>query len=164
MSKRIFKEKQTYQNRDVLVIIGLIATMLLWNSVHHLMISETRNLLLALSSLAVAIGLGVWMWRLTRTRLATKITTKKITSRLDAIRAQKVQIPIADIASCEVVETPLAAQWTGGNISFEHEQMLSVNGRNGLAIETHDGQRFFVGSSDVEALKKAVQRALGEAR
>jgi hypothetical protein len=163
MSKRLFKEEQTYQSTDVLFTIGLIAAMLVWNAIHHLSIGATRNLWVALASIAIALGLGAWMWYLTRTRLATKITTKKITTRMNALRPQKVQIPIADIASCEVVETSLAAQWTGGNISFEHEQVLSVNGRNGLAIETHDGRRFFLGSSNVEALKQAVQRALREA-
>lgn len=164
MSKRLFKEEQTYQSKDVLFAIGLIAVVLLANGVYQLIENGARNLSVVLTSMAVVAGLGAWMWYLAHTRLATKITTKKITARMDAFRARKVQIPIADIASCEAVETPLAAQWTGGNISFENERVLSVNGRNGLAIETHDGQRFFVGSSDVEALKQAVQRALGEAR
>lgn len=162
MSKKLFTEEQTYQSKDVLVLIGLIGTMLVWNSIHHLMRGQERDIWVALTSVFVALGLGVWMWYLTRTRLATKITTKKITTRMDALLPQKVQIPIADIARCEVVETPLAAQWTGGNISFEHERILTVNGRNGLAIETHDGRRFFLGSSNVKAIKKAVQRALGE--
>jgi hypothetical protein len=107
-------------------------------------------------------GLAVWTWSLFQRELEISISNKKITCKENAWFSRKQKIKLDEIASCAVVETPLAAQLHGSNITVGGEKMFSYTGRNGLSIETRDGRRYFVGSRRVDEMKKAIKKALAE--
>jgi hypothetical protein len=63
-----------------------------------------------------------------------------------------------EVEQCKIVTTSEAAQWSGGNITFNHEKRYSFNGRNGLSITTKNGDHFFVGCKNLKNLKHALDK------
>ncbi|MEZ4988252.1 MAG: hypothetical protein R2795_25030 [Saprospiraceae bacterium] len=163
MAKKLFKEELKNQEKDLLVMVGAVALILLVHGISQLITAQTGHhpILAGILSIVVAAGLGVWLWYFSRKKSKTKLTEKRIISKVNALQSKSLQIPLNDIDSCILVETPLAAHWHGSNISFDQEEVVSVNGRNGLSIQTKDGKRYFIGSARPVELAEAVRKAIG---
>ncbi|PSR12873.1 MAG: hypothetical protein DA408_10770 [Bacteroidetes bacterium] len=160
MSKQIFVEEQAFKGADLLVLAGIIAASLAYLLVKDMVASNFAHPGPDLLALILIIGLVWWMRSLLQQRLKTTVTRKKLICQLTTGATHKEKIPLAKIASCAVVKTPLGAQWSGSNLHYGNEKMFSFTGRNGLAIQTRDGHQYFVGSRRVNELAAAIKQAL----
>lgn len=66
----------------------------------------------------------------------------------------------SDVAACEIVRSPLLAQWSGSNIHLDHEKVFSVCGRNGIHLTTQEGEGLFIGSRRPDDLEDFIQKVL----
>lgn len=155
MPKVYFKEEQRFDNYLALITLGLFGLGAIVGGMIHLLKAESNYLFAALSfTTAIAIGLGIW-W-LTRLKMKVVVSEKGIKFKLSPIHPKKQLIPWKKIDSCVIVKTSEAAQWCGGNITFNHEKRVSLTGRNGLAIKTKEGENVFIGVKEVSELHEAL--------
>ncbi len=161
MSKKLFKEKQQFQGLEIIALVALLMVGVVYKLVSELLQpSPTFWLTIGLSTAILAV-LGFSLKYVLDLRL--KITVKKdhISFSMPPLQSEKEKIKWADVTACEIIKTPLLAQWHGGNIRFNHEKMYSFNGRNGVHIATKSGKVYFIGSKKPDALKEAIQKAIG---
>jgi hypothetical protein len=161
MKKKLFKEKQHYQGKDLIVAIIVIMLLLTYQLIDSVFITHQQSWLNNILCLGVIIGLGWWIKSLFQREQKNIVTEKKIICKVDSWYQDKKKISLADIESCAIVKTPVAAQWHGVNIELPEEQMWSINGRNGLAISTKNGEQIFIGSSRAQEMAQAIKQALG---
>ncbi|MGH1435861.1 MAG: hypothetical protein ACRBG0_15555 [Lewinella sp.] len=160
MKKKLFKEKQQYQGKDLIAAIILIMLILAYQLINNVFITPQQGWLNSALCLGVIIGLGWWINALFQREQKNVVTDKKIICKIDSWYQDKKKIALEDIKSCAVVQTPVIAQWHGMNIELPSEEMWSINGRNGLAIETKDGEQIFIGSSRAKEMAQAIKQAL----
>lgn len=157
MKNVLFKEQQRYTDKTILAILGVIVIGMLIGAISHLIQAEV-NYLMALSFFSISALFGVLIWWLTRLKLKVVITNKFIRFKLSPIHVKKHTISWKEIDKCEIVKTSEAAQWSGGNITFNHEKRISLTGRNGLALRTQKGEHYFIGCKNIEGLKEALEK------
>ena len=160
MSKKLFKEKQSFHGTDVIVLASVICLLLIAVFYQQVFIEQDYSIWSSSTLLLVIIGFAAWIWSLFQRQMEVSISEKKISCKQNSWFSRKQQIKLKDIDSCTIVETPLPAQLHGSNLSLSGEKMFSFTGRNGLAIETRDGQRYFVGSNQVREMGQAIKQAL----
>lgn len=120
--------------------------------------AETTWLKVAMLA-AVICALGAYVGHLFIVKLETKVTSKNLKVRLSSFIGLRKRIPLQDIENCEVIHYPTYAQRYGEGGWLNGETSISLTGRNGLAIRTRDGQSFFIGSRDPEALLQHLSMA-----
>lgn len=160
MKKKLFKEKQHYQGKDLIVAIIVIMLLLNYQLIDSVFLTHQQSWLNNILCLGVIIGLGWWIKSLFQREQKNIVTDKKIICKVDSWYQDKKKIPLEDIESCAVVKTPVVAQWHGSNIEMPKEEMWSINGRNGLAIATKKGEQIFIGSSRAQEMAQAIKQAL----
>ncbi len=157
MTKVIFKEVQRFDNYLALFSLGLLGLGAIIAGIIHLSAPQPNYFIIALLFItAAAVGVGIW-W-LTRLKMKVVISEKGIKFKLSPVHPKKQSIPWEKIDSCVIVKTPEAAQWCGGNITFNHEKRVSLTGRNGLAIKTKEGENLFIGVKQVAGLRKSLNK------
>jgi hypothetical protein len=157
MAKSFFKEKQRFEDKVILAIIGLVGLFGLFGGIKSLLATDTNytNTIFLFFIAAIAVAA---IWWLTRLRMKVSISEKGIKFKLSPIHAKKRFIAWKDIAVCRIIKTSEAARWSGKDINYKHEKKVSLTGRNGLAITTKDGQRYFIGSNNVNELQQALDQ------
>ena len=155
MSKVNFKERQRYDNKWVPVLLGVTGLVAFGKGIYFLTASDVR-LENAVFLFLVALGAAGLIWWLHRLEMKVTITEKKVKFKLSPLHPKKQSIAWKEIGRCEIVKTSEAAQWSGGNITF-NEKRYSLNGRNGLAIRTKSGESYFIGCKNVEKLQQTLQ-------
>ena len=156
MSKQIFKEKQHYHDTVVFAILGLGMAAMLYGVADSLLSGPAPNYTHAAFFGAVGLMLGLRLWWLSRLRLKVSVTAKNIKFRLSPLQQRSHKIPWEEVESCQVYKTPPSARWHGTNVHFGSEAWYSLNGRNGLAVETKDGHHYFIGCHDVDRLADSI--------
>lgn len=161
MSKKLFKEKQQFNGWEIIALVTLLMVGVAYKLISELVQpSESFWLTLGLS-IGILSLLGGILKYLLNLRLNIKVNKKHISFSMPPYQSGKEKIKWKDVAVCEVVKTPLLAQWHGGNINFNHEKRYSFNGRNGVHIATKNGEKYFIGSKKPDALLEAIQKAIG---
>jgi uncharacterized membrane protein YciS (DUF1049 family) len=155
MSKVKFKETQKYENKYVLIALGTVGLAAVPLGM-YLLLSSEKDVMGAIILFALAFSVGFLIWWLTHLKLKVTVTEKKVKFKLSPLHFKKQAIPWEDIDRCEIIKTPEAAKWSGGNISSLAEKRYSLTGRNGLAIKTKEGEFFFIGCKNIEALRRAL--------
>ena len=155
MSKIKFKETQQYENKPVLIALGAIGLTAIPSGAYFLLSSE-QDITGGIVLFTLALSVSVLIWWLTRLKLKVTVTEKKVKFKLSPLHLKKQAIPWEDIDRCEIIKTPEAAKWSGGNISSLAEKRYSLTGRNGLAIKTKEGEHYFIGCKNIEALRRAL--------
>ncbi len=151
MSNVFFKEEQRFDNYFALFCLGVLGTGAIVAAIIQLQATHPNYFIAGLLFItSLTIGTGIW-W-LTRLRMKVSISDKGIKFKLSPLYPKKQLIPWKKIDSCMIIKTPEAAQWCGGNITFNHEKRVSLTGRNGLAIKTKDGENLFIGIKQVTGL------------
>lgn len=160
MKDKLFKERQHYQGKDLIIAIALIIAVLAYQFIKDVFILHQQSILINILCLGIIGGLIWWIKSLFQRQQKNVVTSKKVICKVNSWYKNKKQIPLKDIQECTIVSTPAIAQWHGVNIELPQEEMWSINGRNGLAIETKDGQRVFIGSSKAHEMAAAIKQAL----
>ncbi len=157
MANKLYKEKQRFNDKVAVVLLGTCIVGLLYATVDSLM-ADPANYSRAGLFFAVALALGGWLYWLVKLQLRVKISDKSIRFRMmTPFQSISRKIKWKEVQDCTIVTTPTLAQWHGGNISYGSESSFSLSGRNGLSVTTKDGQKYFIGSRDVDGLQKAMQ-------
>lgn len=156
MAKKIYKEKQTFDDRTILVILAVLGIICLASGILCLFDAST-SIYHSIALIVVAAIIASYTVYLKRLSLKLSITKNGIKFAMPPKYPSKQFLPWSEIESCRIVETSKAAQWSGGNISYKNEKNISVTGRNGLEVNTIDGESYFIGCKDVAALRKALE-------
>jgi hypothetical protein len=160
MKNQIFQEKQRFNDKLLYGLLGVGVAASLAGFAQSLSGAEV-SLSHAAAYLGLILLLGGYGWWLSRLRLKVEVTDRYIKFKMSPFHAKARKIAWEDVVACEVVKTPRAALWHGGNIRFSGEANYSLTGRNGLSIITRDGQHFFIGCRDVDELSASLE-ALGQ--
>ena len=158
MAKKIFKEKQSFKNKfltTLLIVLGLLVIIRVINEFLNPSDQFASVMIAAFIALSV---IGGWLWYLYNLRLKVTVSEEDISFKMKPWQSEKRRISWNDVSCCEIIQTPELAQWQGGNITFNHERRYTVSGRNGLHLVTKDGTEYFVGSSRLHELEKAVKK------
>ena len=157
MNKVSFKERQFFGDKMVYLLLaggilgaisGLVKSIVYGNS----------SVITLMSYMSIALLFGCIVWWLLRLRFKVSINHKRIKYKMSPIHKKAQRISWGEVESCQIIKTPLAAQWHGGNVRFSGESWFSLTGRNGLSIVTKDGRRLFIGCEDVDKLSDTFDR------
>lgn len=157
MAKAKFKEKQQFNNKPVLVILTVIGLVVIWRGAQFLLQPQPDYTAALFLSLVLA-AVGGTIWWLIKVELKVTVNEKGIKFKMSPNHATKRFIAWDEIESCDLVKTSELAQWSGGNITFNHERRVSLSGRNGLAIKTKAGKYYFIGSKDIDRLEETLAK------
>jgi len=155
MKNKKFSEKQRFNDKLVFILLWAGIGGALFGLVKSFINGEA-TLLSTITYLSIVSGLGFLFWWLRRLQLKISVNNKRIKYKMSPIHNKSQRIAWDEVASCEILRTPLAAQWHGSNIRYGGESWFSLTGRNGLSVETKDGRRFFIGCENVDELAAAL--------
>ncbi len=158
MAKKIYREKQTFNNRFLTIALAVLGLLVMGRMVSEVVNPGDRLITVMIAGVLVITILGGWLWYLYNLRLKVTVSEETITFKMKPWQGKKQRIAWDDVQCCEIIQTPELAQWQGGNITFNHERRYSVSGRNGLHLITKDGKEYFVGSSKLNELKDALKK------
>ena len=161
MSKKLFKEKQQFKGLELIALITFLMVGVAYKLVSELLQPSAAFWLTLGLSIGILAILGITLKYILNLRLKTIVKKDHISFSMPPLQKGKEKIKWKDVTTCEVVKTPLLAQWHGGNISFNNEKSYTFNGRNGVHIATKNGAAYFIGSKKPDALKEAIQKAIG---
>jgi len=161
MAKKLFKENQQFKGWEIIALVTSLMFGVAYKLVTELIQpSESFWLTIGLS-IGILTAMGIVLNYLLKLRLKIKVNNKHISVSMPPLQREKEKIKWEDVTACEVIKTPLLAQWHGGNINFNHEKRYSFNGRNGVHIATKNGRNYIIGSKKPDALKNAILKAIG---
>ncbi len=161
MKNKAFKERQHFNDHIVFILLGAGFIGAIYGFIKTI-VSQHYSLFDLSVYVGIAALMAISFWGLKRLQLKVSVNEKRIKYKLFPIHKEAQKIRWDEVASCEVVKTPLAAQWHGGNISFGRESLISLTGRNGLSIETKNGKRIFIGCKEVDDLRISLDHLRGE--
>jgi hypothetical protein len=162
MKKKYFKDKQQFNNIEIIGILVFSMALLIFSMINGLQNHHWAFTYMEWSTLALLLILGGYLWYLTHLSLHVSLTEEGIVYKMKPLHLKKRKIPWQMVANCEVISTPRLAQWHGGNITFNHEQRFTLSGRTGLHITTVDGREYFLGTKRVNELKDAVEKVMAK--
>ena len=160
MAKQLFKEKQHFHCLEVYILISFFIVGFFLMLVRIFQQQENlseASVLLASLLLLLHCSLIVFLMKL---ELSTSINEKSIKFKLYPFHKKRKKILIKDIEICSVINTSLAAQWHGSNISYQRTSSYTLNGRNGVYIKTKTDKAYFIGSNNTEQLKEVLEKLL----
>ncbi len=158
MADSRFSEDLRYRQYDqllavggVLLILSVLAAQVYWYG---------PGLSLRLFGLLVLVALsGVYFVYLLKLRQNNKVTRKNLKVKLRSLFQVREKIPLDRIDEVRVVNYPTFAQRYGRSGWLNGEKFLSLVGRNGVEIRTLDGDVYFVGTKQPEALAEQLRAA-----
>ncbi|NBC24879.1 MAG: hypothetical protein GVX78_04610 [Bacteroidetes bacterium] len=162
MATKYFKEKQKLKKpllQGLLGILALYTTYLLVVELYSYGVMHIASVILL--SFAVIFTVSAF-WIAYKLKLKTTITNKGIKYKLSPLHRSKHKISWDDVDRFKIIETPNMSSMQEFSMRYWFEKKITISGRNGLAITTNDGDHYFIGSQDVEALKSATNKAVGQ--
>lgn len=162
MARKFFTEKQRIKDPLLLgAFVALLAYSLFLFGREIFMNSFENPVVLTLLGVAVLV-FGFGMWIVFHVRLKVDVTKKGITYKMSPLHTKKKKIKWDEVETCKVIETPKVAHMHSGNMKFWYEKKFTLSGRNGLAVITKEGDRYFIGTRETTELKKSIRKALGK--
>ena len=99
MKKKLFKEKQQYQGKNLIAAIVLIMLILAYQLINNVFVTHQQGWLKSTLCLAVIIGLGWWIKALFQREQKNVVTDKKIICKIDSWYQDKKKVALGDIKS-----------------------------------------------------------------
>jgi hypothetical protein len=156
MAATVYKDRQTYDNPIVFIGLGLAILGLLYLFVRSLVLDPVHWVYPGVC-LGVAGLLGGLWYFLRRLSLRVKVSEKYIKYRVQsALHRRKRRIPWKEVERWSLIKTPVGGVLYPAATGHGGETFVSLTGRNGLAILTRAGRRYFIGCEDVDALREAL--------
>jgi len=152
MSNVLFKEKQRYKDKITIAILVIIALGTLLGALNFIT-GPDYSIVKCMTLILIAFSTILIIWWLRKLKLQVAISEKHIKYKMTPFHVKKQKIPWKDVEKCELVKTCAAAQWSGGNITFNHEKRITLTGRNGLALQTKQGKNYFIGFQNMDGLQ-----------
>jgi hypothetical protein len=155
MAKKIYQEKQQFHDWLVIGLLSLAAIGLLYGAASYFWRPDI-TIIYSIVCLLLATGIGYTIWWLTNLRYKLTVTDKSIKFKLKGPVETSKKIAWDDIVSCTIVKTPNLVKWDRPKSTLTDEKFYSLDGRNGLMVETKDGSHYFIGCQNVEELQAAI--------
>lgn len=150
MSKSIVKDKQRFHRAACLLLTGIPFSLILALGINEYLFQRTESGIPVwmIVSLLTALPLGGWyLWQLS---FKVSVSENGISYRYRPLHRSKQHIPWQEIASYEFVQSEKDERWAGSDVHFAlQEDMFSLCGRNGMAIQTESGRQVFLGSREL---------------
>ncbi|TXF84707.1 hypothetical protein FUA23_21080 [Neolewinella aurantiaca] len=156
MATKLHKEKQRFNDKVVIALLGVAILALLYGTAYSLIVEPSEPLKAGMFLLS-ALAVSGWLYYLVQLRLEVKISDKSIKYQMAPLHTSSRKIKWKEVEECAIVKTPKVAQWHGANLCYGAESRFSLVGRNGLSLTTKDGRKYFIGCSDVDQLQEAMQ-------
>ncbi len=162
MKSKIFEEKQVFKGTDLLIVSSLCLLLLTLGFWQNVSTNDWGQLPIQaiVAFLLVLAATGLWLRSLMRRTQSNVITGKFLICKISSWQKHKRKVNLKNIKRVSIIETSLSAQWGGGNLNYSDEEFWAINGRNGLAISTKDGQQIFIGSQKPHLMAKALKKAI----
>lgn len=156
MAAKLHQEKQRFNDKVVMGLLGVGVIAALFGTVNALFISGEPPLNAAVY-FGVALVLAGCMYWLASLQLKVTVSKKCIKYKLSTpLNEVSEKIKWKEVEDCTIVRTPKIAQWHGANLSYGGENRYSLSGRSGLSLTTKNGRHYFIGCDDVEHLRDAM--------
>ena len=155
MANKIYQEKQRFHDWLTVVMLSFATVGLLYGAASYFW-DDDITVIYSIVCLVLAAGLGYAIWWLTSQRSKLTITDKKIKFKLKGPVEKSKKIAWDDVVSCTMVKSTALAKWDRPKITKIDEEFYSLDGRNGLMIETEDGNHYFIGCKNIEELQAAL--------
>lgn len=161
MSKKIYKEKQSFLRpaRLRLIIIAMVLLLtgiILRESLNPDYTVKLRDVVLGVAAAGFITLVVVFLVQM---RMKLAISNKGVEFKMAPFHKGKRVIPWDDIKRIHVVKTPANAVWQKHYDIYMLQDKFTFTGRNGISLETKDGRTMFIGSSDVNELEKHLREA-----
>lgn len=160
MSKKIFKEKQRFFSRNFTLTLAALCALAVWIVVRQYLNPQFHiHLVDIVAGSGVALLIVGILWFAQQLRMKTAITPKGIEYKMAPFHHNKRVIPWDEIKSIQVVSIPRYASWQSSYNNYMLQRKFTFSGRNGISVETCDGDFIFIGSHKVDELREAIERA-----
>jgi len=157
MDKKIkYKEKNRFNDATLMAMFIVAFGASIAALVYKIWLKATLTELIVLILVVFIIGGAIYWY--SRLRLRVSLNDKRIKYKLSPLHNHSHKIEWSEVESCKIVKSPKMSQWHGSNIRFLGERFFSVTGRNGLEIETKQGQNIFLGFAHVDALRAVLDK------
>ena len=163
MAKKIYKEEQGFNNIEIPLFIGFFMLLAILKLIREISLPNGSAVDgIVCVSLIILGMLGIRV--LQQSSLKLVLTENYVKFKMTPWHTNTQKIAWEEIEHCEVVRTPIFAQWHGGNIVYGQQKRFTFSGKNGLRFTTKDGTSYFVGSRNLDALEVAAKDALQKSK
>lgn len=148
MKNITFKEKQRFDRYEVLVLLVTLCIAMVALLIAEIIHPHDDMLLRIMAMSALLLGIGIRAMQLYSSHLKVSVNRKRIKYKLSSMKGSTGKIPLSEIAAIEPIATPgdmnkFENPWFS---PLEDERFISVTGRNGVAVRTNSGERYFIGT------------------
>lgn len=159
MAKTVYFEKQHYLSKRNFHIALALELFLVLEIAYQIYTQPAKLLspavfILLASTLLVLTAI---LWFLHQLSLKTKVTSKGISFKMKPFQQKQRKLQWQQIAHCKMVSDPNLVSWNAGLENSWQEKKFTLNARNGIALTTVEGERLFIGSANLQALKEAIE-------
>lgn len=155
MANKLYQEKRQFHDWLTIVMLSLAIAGLVYGAASYFWSSES-SLFYSIICLLLAGGLAYAIWWLTSLRSYLTVTDKNIKFKLKGPIERSKKIAWKDIVSCKLVEAPKITKFNRPKVTITDERFYSLDGRNGLMIETTAGKHYFIGCQNLQELQEAL--------
>lgn len=151
-----FKETQRHSGIGIIALLVFLLLGISWRFVEQNFINTAESVAVTLPVfLLILIVLGAALTYFLSVRLITNINEKGIQFQYYPLHYKKRKIKWRDIASWEIVDMPVAAEWSGWNVNFG-TQDFSMGRRKGFQLTLKSGETIFIASRKLTRLKEVL--------
>lgn len=155
-----FDEQQRFHGWLLIALIVVLMLGIAYRIVEQAELQSVSGGLNLSSLILFEILLGAALAYLLALRVNIHADSRSIQVSKGPLAKERLEINWNDVAVCEIVQTPVLAQWSGANVNLEHEKRYSTCGRNGLHLVTRNGESVFIGSRKLDELRRFTQSVL----
>jgi len=159
MAKLVYTEKQYYLSKRNFHLALAFELFLVVEIAYQISVNSSRSL--APSVLFLLAGtlilLTALLWFLHQLTLKIKVTNKGISFKMNPFHLKQRKLKWEQIANYKMVSDPNLPSWNADLENSWREKKFTMNARRGISLVTVQGERIFIGSPNLSALKEAVE-------
>ena len=158
MTTSSFRESFQFRQYDLLFALVAVLALSLFLIIEQFDRGADAYARIAALSV-VAIGVMTYLVHLLMVRQRIRLTERKLKVDQRSLVRKKTRIPLEAITEVREEHYPVFAQRYGQSGWLSGERFVSLVGRNGVAIKTANGSRYFIGSRRARELAEALRQA-----
>ncbi len=164
MAQLVYSEKQQFLSKKSFYLALALELLLVLEITYQ--ISANPNLRLSTSVLFL-LGSSLFiltaiLWFLQELSLKIKITNKGLSFKMAPFHLKQRKLKWQQIADYKIVSDPNLLSWSTDIENSWQEKKFTLNARHGIALTTVQGQHLFIGSSNLQALKEAIESGVAK--
>jgi hypothetical protein len=159
MAKLVYAEKQYYLSKRNFHLALALELFLVLYIAYQISVNTSRSLSPMVLFLLVGtlLLLTALLWFLHQLSLKIKVTNKGISFKMNPFQLKQRKLKWDQIANYKMVNDPNLLSWNAGLENSWQEKKFTLNARHGISLVTVEGERIFIGSPNLSALKEALE-------